>query len=99
MSPSGDSKVIHNGSAIADLLVTLFLDAHEEAPDRVALGFDAADNPVHEAQERQFFHGHYDFYCYMPLCICCSRHLPVARLRPAYIDGAAGAGYADRVAG
>ncbi len=90
-SPSGDSKIVHDGSAIADVLVTLFLDAHEAAPERVVLDFDATDDPVHGSQEGRFFHGYYDCYCYLPLYVLCGRHLLAARLRPANIDGAAGA--------
>ena len=90
-SPSGDSKIVHDGSAIADVLVTLFLDAHEAAPARVVLDFDATDDPVHGSQEGRFFHGYYDCYCYLPLYVLCGRHLLAARLRPANIDGAAGA--------
>ena len=36
-------------------------------------------------------HGYYDCYCYLPLYIFCGRHLLAAKLRPANIDGAAGA--------
>ena len=34
LSPSGGSKIVHDGSAIADLSVTLFLDAHPARPVR-----------------------------------------------------------------
>ena len=66
LSPSGDSKIVHDGSAIA-LLGMLFLDAHEEAPKLAGLDFDATDDPVHGSQEGRFFHGYYDCYCYLPL--------------------------------
>ena len=36
-------------------------------------------------------HGYYDSYCYLPLYIFCVRFLLGAKLRPANIDGAAGA--------
>ena len=88
LSPSGDSKLVHDGSAIADVSVTLFLDAHEAAPERVVLDFDATGDPVHGAQEGRFFHGYYDCYCYLPLDVLCGRRLPAARPRPASIDGA-----------
>ena len=90
-SPSGDSKIVHDGSAIADVSGTLFLDAHEAAPDRVVLDFDAMGDPVHGAQEGRFFHSYYDCYCYLPLDVSCGRRLLAARPRPANIDGAAGA--------
>ena len=50
LSPSGDSKIVHDGSAIADLLATLFLDTHEAAPDRVVLDFNATGDLVHGSQ-------------------------------------------------
>ena len=46
---------------------------------------------VHGSQEGRFFHGYYDCYCYLPLYVLCGRHLLAARLRPANVDGAAGA--------
>ena len=46
---------------------------------------------VHGEQEGRFFHGYYDSYCYLPLYIFCGRFLLGAKLRPANIDGAAGA--------
>ena len=90
-SLSGDGKIVHDGSAVADLSVTLFLDAHEAAPDRADLDFDATADPAHGSQEGQFIHGYYDCYCYLPLDVLCGRRLAaVARLRPANINGAAG---------
>ena len=55
------------------------------------LDFDATDDAVHGRQEGRFFHGYYDSYCYLPLYIFCGRHLLCAKLRPANIDGSAGA--------
>jgi hypothetical protein len=45
---------------------------------------------VRGEQEGRFFHGYYRDYCYLPLYIFCGKHLLVAKLRPANIDGAAG---------
>ena len=42
-------------------------------------------------QEDRVYHGYYKSYCYLPLYITCGRHLLGAKLRPANIDGAAGA--------
>ena len=52
---------------------------------------DATDDTIHGEQEGRFFHGYYDSYCYLPLYIFCGRFLLGAKLRPANIDGAAGA--------
>jgi len=90
-TPSLYHKISHDPAAIADLFVTLFLEAHARAPKQIVLDLDATDDPVHGRQEGRFFHGYYDCYCYLPLYIFCGRHLLAARLRPSNIDGAAGA--------
>jgi Transposase DDE domain group 1 len=84
-------KIAHDPAAIERLLVTLFLEAHMTAPQEVVIDLDATDDPLHGHQEGRFFHGYYDCYCYLPLYIFCGRHLLAAKLRPANIDGAAGA--------
>src|SRR5256884_5395480 len=84
-------KVAHDTAAIEGLFVTLFLEAHQTAPREIILDLDATDDPLHGHQEERFFHGYYDCYCYLPLYVFCGRHLLAAKLRPANIDGAAGA--------
>jgi len=84
-------KIAHDAGAIEGLFVTLFLEAHDSAPKEIILDLDATDDPLHGHQEGRFFHGYYDCYCYLPLYIFCGRHLLAAKLRPANIDGAAGA--------
>jgi len=88
--PSRYHKIGHDASALEDLFVELYLDAHERAPKRIILDLDATDDPIHGHQEGRFFHGYYDCYCYLPLYIFAGRHLLAAKLRPADIDGAAG---------
>jgi hypothetical protein len=73
------------------LLVTLFLQAHREPPERIVLDLDATDDPIHGHQLGRFFHGYYKNYCYLPLYIFCGDHLLCARLRPSDIDASAGA--------
>jgi hypothetical protein len=89
-APSLYHKISHDPAAIADLFVTLFLEAHGRAPKQIILDLDATDDPLHGHQEGRFFHGYYDCYCYMPLYIFCGRHLLAARLRPSNIDASAG---------
>jgi hypothetical protein len=84
-------KIRPDGDAIERLFVDLFLDAYHEAPAEIVLDLDATDVPLHGEQEARFFHGYYDHYCYLPLYIYCGEHLLAAKLRPANIDGAAGA--------
>lgn len=84
-------KITYSTEAIDALLVTLFVEAHEQAPARIVLDLDATDTPLHGRQEQRFFHGYYGHYCYLPLYIFCGHHLLCARLRPAGIDASAGA--------
>jgi len=83
-------KVVARPEAMDDLLVDLFLEAHETAPEEIIVDVDATDDPVHGHQEGRFFHGYYREYCYLPLYIFCGEQLLCARLRPANQDGAAG---------
>lgn len=84
-------KIAHDPAAIERLFVTLFLAAHKTVPPEIILDLDATDDPLHGHQEERFFHGYYDCYCYLPLYVFCGRHLLAAKLRPANIDGSAGA--------
>ena len=89
--PGRYHKIGHDKDALEALFVTLFVEAHSTPPKRIVLDLDATDDRIHGHQEGRFFHGYYDCYCYLPLYIFCGRHLLAARLRPADIDGAAGA--------
>ena len=84
-------KIAVARSAVEDLFVDLFLDAHAEAPKEIVLDLDATDDPLHGSQEGRFFHGYYDGYCYLPLYVFCGRHLLAAKLRRSNIDASAGA--------
>lgn len=83
-------KIVAQPEAMDDLLVDLFLQAHERAPQQIILDVDATDDPLHGDQEGRFYHGYYRSYCYLPLYIFCGEHLLCARLRCADQDGAAG---------
>ena len=84
-------KITYSVAAIDHLLVDVFLEAHRRMPQPIVLDLDSTDVPLHGHQERRFFHGFYDSYCYLPLYIFAGDHLLCARLRPADQDGAAGA--------
>ncbi len=90
-TPGRYHKINYRADAIEALLVDLFVEAHERAPKEIILDPDATGDPLHGDQEGRFFHGYYDCYCYLPLYIFCGRHLLVAKLRKANIDGCAGA--------
>ncbi len=84
-------KIDYAPAKIDVLLCDLFIAAHSEAPEQIVLDLDATDIPLYGHQPERFFHGYYDSYCYLPLYILADDQLLCARLRPANIDGAAGA--------
>lgn len=89
--PTRYHRISHDPGAIEALFVDLFMESQPRAPGQIILDLDATDDPLHGHQEGRFFYGYYDGYCYLPLYIFCGRHLLAAKLRPATIDGAAGA--------
>ena len=72
---------------IARVFVERFIASYTQAPDELILDFDPTDDPVHGNQEKRFFHGYYDHYCFLPLYVFCGDQLLAAYLRPADIDG------------
>jgi hypothetical protein len=83
-------KIAYNAEAIDRLLVDIFLEAHETAPEQIVIDPDATDLPVYGHQEKRFFHGFYNSYCYLPLYIVAGEHLLGVRLRASNIDASAG---------
>ena len=73
---------------INEILVDIFIESHDFQPEMIILDFDATDDPIHGHQEKRFFHGYYDCYCYMPLYVFAGNHLLCALLRPSNIDAA-----------
>jgi Transposase DDE domain group 1 len=84
-------KIDCDGAKVDELLIELFLEAHERAPREIVLDLDNTDIPLYGEQEGRFFHGYYDEYCYLPLYVFCGRHLVLARQRQANVAGSAGA--------
>jgi hypothetical protein len=84
-------KIAYNAEAIDRLLVRVFLEAHEIAPEQIVIDVDATDLPIYGHQEKRFFHGFYNHYCYLPLYIVCGEHLLGVRLRASSLDASAGA--------
>jgi hypothetical protein len=91
--PDRYHKIQYSAAAMDELLTDIFLESHSQMPPQIVLDIDATDVPLHGPQERRFFHGYYDSYCYLPLYIFCGDHLLCARLRPANIDGAKGSAW------
>jgi hypothetical protein len=83
-------KITFWKEALDELLVKVFLESHQSAPEEIILDVDTTDLPLHGKQEGRFFHGYYDSYCYLPLYIFCGEHVLCARLREANHDAAFG---------
>jgi hypothetical protein len=83
-------KIVAMPDGMDRLLVELFVESYDTAPEEIWLDLDATDDPLHGEQEGRFFHGYYGHYCYLPLYIFSGEHLLCARLRESNIDGAAG---------
>jgi len=83
-------KITFWKEAVDELLVKVFLESYQKAPDEIILDVDTTDLPLHGKQEGRFFHGYYDSYCYLPLYIFCGEQVLCARLREANHDAAYG---------
>ena len=83
-------KITYWKEAVDELLVSVFVEAHQSAPAEIVLDVDTTDLPLHGRQEGRFFHGYYDEYCYLPLYVFCGEHVLCARLREASHDASFG---------
>ena len=83
-------KIVLDHGAVDRLLVQVFLEAYQEAPQEIILDLDATDDPLHGKQEGRFFYGYYGHYYYLPLYIFCGEFLLCARLPSSNIDASAG---------
>jgi Transposase DDE domain group 1 len=83
-------KITFWKQGVDELLVSVFLESQETAPEQIILDVDTTDLPLHGKQEGRFFHGYYDSYCYLPLYIFCGEHVLCARLRQSNSDASAG---------
>jgi hypothetical protein len=79
----GDHRALARMSAVR---VEQFIASFDAPPKELVLDFDPTDLPIHGQQERRFFHGFYDHYCFLPLYVFCGSRLLVAYLRPSNID-------------
>ncbi len=89
-TPDRYKKITFWKEALDELLVKVFLESRQQAPEQIILDVDTTDLPLHGQQEGRFFHGYYDRYCYLPLYIFCGEHVLCARLREANHDAAFG---------
>src|ERR1700689_2460389 len=79
-------KITFWKEAVDELMVNVFLESYEQAPQQIVLDIDTTDLPLHGKQEGRFFHGYYDSYCYLPLYVFCGEHVLCTRLREANHD-------------
>jgi len=73
---------------ISRILIDLFIESFDKAPEELILDFDTTDDAVHGKQVGALFHGYYDHYCFLPLYVFCGDKLLVAYLRPGDSDNA-----------
>jgi hypothetical protein len=83
-------KITFWKDALDELMVKVFLESYEQAPEEIILDMDTTDLPLHGKQEGRFFHGYYDSYCYLPLYIFCGDQLLCARMRESNHDASFG---------
>lgn len=84
-------KIVADLEAMENLLIDLFLDAHDRPPTEIILDMDPTDSPVHGEQWGRHFQGYYDEYCFLPLYVFCGDFLLAARLRPGDVGATSGA--------
>jgi len=84
-------KIVADLDAMEDLLIDVFLDAHDTPPAEIILDMDPTDSPVHGKQWGRHFQAYYDEYCLLPLYVFCGDFLLAARLRPGDVGATAGA--------
>ncbi|HRX80395.1 MAG TPA: IS1380 family transposase [Pirellulaceae bacterium] len=80
-----DSKTIFH---LHEVLVDTFLDSFAEPPEEIILDYDATDDPTHGNQDKRFFNGFYDGYCFLPLYVFCGDQILVSYLRPSSVGAA-----------
>ncbi|HLJ25071.1 MAG TPA: IS1380 family transposase [Candidatus Angelobacter sp.] len=85
-APDRYKKITFWKDAVDELLVQVFLESYESAPQQIVLDIDTTDMALHGQQEGRFFHGYYDQYCYLPLYIFCGQQILCARLRESNHD-------------
>lgn len=71
-----------------EVVVDTFLDSYDKPPEEITLDYDATDDPTHGEQDKRYFNGFYDGYCFLPLYVFCDRQLLVSYLRPSSVGAA-----------
>lgn len=84
-------KIVADLGALADLLVDLFLDTHNQPPGEITLDIDPTNLELFGDQLGRHFQKHYDGYCYLPQYVFCGEFLLAAQLRPGDVGAMSGA--------
>jgi hypothetical protein len=84
-------KIVADLDAMADLLVDLFLDAHDSPPTEITLDIDPTNLELFGDQLGRHFQKHYNGYCYLPQYVFCGEFLLAAQLRPGDVGAMSGA--------
>lgn len=71
-----------------EVLVDTFLDSYGAPPEEIILDMDATDDPTHGNQDKRYFNGFYDGYCFLPLYVFCGDQALVSYLRPSSVGAA-----------
>jgi hypothetical protein len=71
-----------------EVLVETFLDSFQTPPEEIILDYDATDDPTHGNQDKRYFNGFYDGYCFLPLYVFCGDQILVSYLRPSSVGAA-----------
>ena len=83
-------RIAADHDQIDGLLVELFMDSYEKAPERIILDLDTTDDVLYGNPEGRLYPGYRGDYCYLPLYIVCGDHILGARLRTANQEASAG---------
>ena len=84
-------KIVADLGALADLLVDVFLDVHDQPPGEITLDIDPTNLELFGEQLGRHFQKHYDGYCYLPQYVFCGEFLLAAQLRPGDVGAMSGA--------
>lgn len=92
-SPSTISRLENRVDAktclkLNESLVDIFIESFQEPPDEIVLDYDATDDPTHGNQDKRYFNGFYDSYCFLPLYVFCGDQILVSYLRPSSVGAA-----------
>ncbi|MCL2710019.1 MAG: IS1380 family transposase, partial [Planctomycetaceae bacterium] len=80
-------------SALSKIPVEVFLESYKgkKPPKKIIIDADATADLIHGEQEKRYFNGFYNAYCFLPIYFFCGTQLLWSHLRPSSKGGAHGA--------